>query len=652
MLVILGMLSHPAELKGRLAQVRTGEGKSTIVTLLAFVHACQGKAVDIVSSSRYLARRDAEKYAPFFQAFHIDTSHICVDHPSDAHFRGQILYGTNTDFEFAWMRDQMRATQQRMLLRNGQMQPRPFNVVIVDEVDNLFIDCALNSARIGIPSPERREWVFAPILNFVNDHKEELDVAFKKDEEISSLLIPYQLVAPLRNALGQIQGNAHDLKTISDQQLLKWLRSAWEALDQLQERTAYVIKKQKVDDPFEESRLRDEIVIVDWRNTGRLNEKSRWQNGVHEFLEVKHGLRVQEGSMTSAALCHPIYFNYYQNIYGLTGTLGSKLERDEIEKTYNIDSFDAPPHRKNLRQQLAPLLVSDPSEYHRLIVQEIQAIQEQGRPILLLCETIQASIDLSKHLTTKGIFHQVLNEEQTASEDYILSKAGEARAVTVATNTAGRGTDIILNPQSRENGGMHLLFTFFPEEERVEKQGFGRSARQGQPGSCRMIIQTDKTLELLLAERTASIPRKSELRMKRISHEKKHDVLLSSFWLQLREFYNSPSDRFTLQTIEKWLRDTRSRIPAGIDLAAIEELVRTAQDSHRALTIDNQFAKTAKNLLGALAEQYWAYFFYDKLSGSDHVEHLHNQHSTTWESIFLEFGLISRRSGAKSVQNG
>lgn len=574
-LTILNLLAHPSDIKGRLAQVRTGEGKTLLTTLLAFVIAGQGKPVDIVAPSRYLAKRDAEKYASFFHAFDIPVSHLCTDTPQEENFKGQILYGTNYDFEFAQMSGNISG-QQKLLWMN---KPRSFGTVIVDEVDNLFIDATLHSARIAIPSLVDKSSIYHPILEFVRSGK-------KSPEEAT--LLAQQLNLP-------------------QEELKELMEAAHTALFELKENRDYVLKPSK-------NRDIEEVTIVDWKNTGRLNEKSRWQSGLHQFVEAKHNLEIQPEGVTAASLSHPIYFNQYQQIYGLTGTLGGKSERDELKTVFNIDTFNAPTHRPNQYKRRDPILVK--ADHNEAILKEIQDVGE--RPILVLCETIQKTEELSCYLQEKRIGHQILNELQPEDENLVIDRAGEPGMVTLATNTAGRGTDIILHPKSLEKGGLHVICTFFPKNERVEQQGFGRSSRQGQPGSGRLILKTDQSLEALLEQRAQQTAAESLYRKSMIEQEKSHHAFLEQFWKELDRFYRLPSTLFTAEVINAWLTEARKNtLFDSASLNSIEELAKTASGEplHQALAI--------------LAQQHWAHLFYDKIGTINHGEV-----KSTWESVF------------------
>lgn len=623
-ITVLALLNYGANLKGRIAQVKTGDGKSTIIALMAFVQLCQGKTVDIVSSSRYLAERDADKYSPFFRDFGIEVSHICTDSPSAENFKGQVIFGTNYDFEFALMRDNLSANPGRLITEDGKTTARPFHVVIVDEADNMFIDSALNSARISTKSLATRSWIYPLILKFINEREDQIFWSMEK------------IVSELRNELLKTE-KGKEVKDIPDDQFILWISATLQAL-RYEEGKQYVIKNQEYETPFG-TQTRKGVVIVDWKNTGRLNEKSRWQHGLHEFIEAKHNLPINEETYSSSALCHPVYFSNYKEIYGLTGTLGLKIEREELEKTYGIDSFDVPPHRKNLRKMLDPIIVDSEEEYQKELLKEINSICEAGRPSLLLFETINESQAFAEFLQKNNIDYQILNEMQPEDEDFVIARAGKPATVTIATNTAGRGTDIILHPESSAKGGLHVVFTFFPQNDRVELQGFGRAARQGLPGSCRMILKNKMTLPELYKEREWMVRSLSEARIKQIENEKRQHRYLLTFWQQMHQFNSLPVKRFTFRKVESWLaaakRDLAESDHIGFDI--LESVVKVAKEPGSVLVDEEMFGQKVKEIFGELANQQWARLFYHQLSlkGEEkEIEQLFQASKKVWETYF------------------
>lgn len=627
-ITILGLLSYGSSFKGRIAQVKTGEGKSTISTLLAFVEACQGKTVDIVSPSRYLAKRDAEKYASFFQDFNISTSHICLDDPTIENFKGQIIYGTNYDFEFAYMRDMQNDSPKRVIKRNNTLVSRPFQVVIVDEVDSLFIDSALNSARIAIPSQSTTAWVYHPILEFVKNN-------------LALILLDLFEIKQLRDHLNKVENGFHkkEMEEIDDEQLKIWFGSALQALISLKEGIDYVIKDQESESILE-SKVQKEIVIVDWKNTGRLNEKSRWNGGLHEFIEAKHGLQIREESFTSASISHPVYFSLYDRILGLTGTLGTDIERKELQVVYSVDTFDVPPHKPNLRQIHDPIICENEKAQFEKALETVKTMHELKRPSLLLFDTIQKTESFSEFMSKKGLTYQINNEMQNEIEDFIIARAGQPKMITIATNTAGRGTDILLDPISLQNGGLHVVFMFFPENDRVELQGFGRSGRQGQPGTGHFILSSKKTIEQLYSEREEKIKQISDMRINQIKHEKSCHGYLLHFWKAFNDFQKLPFNRFSIDKVEKWINENRYKLTQSNKqgLENLEAFIRSFKDPHKSILIDEEiFCKTARQSIIHIALQNWSQLFYSKLSrhkSLQDIDNLYNSTKSDWELIF------------------
>ncbi len=466
--------------KGAMAQVKTGEGKSLIITLLGFVLSMQNKSVHIISSDRTLAKRDQRKAVFFFDPFGISTSNICKDNAKAKRFQAQILYGTASDFEFAVMRELLDFTP----LFEQKMTPigeKRFDCVIIDELDNLTIDTASNQARLSARKEETHEWVYFPIFTHVRDN-------FNKGG--FDLVSTTSSVHKLREFLeGYSHGTFKDrIHHLADEQLETWLISAFKALYQLSEYRDYVVRPKPKKEMGDNDKV---VVIVDAENTGRLMWGSRWSNGLHEFVEVKHSMIPQRESLCPITLSHPVFYQMYRSLYGLSGTLGSPFEREEIKDIYDIPSFDIPTFRPLIRKDLSPVIVPTQEAYFQKMQKIVAECRKQQRPILVLCKTIQDSQNIGSYLKKAGIPFELLNELQEKSEEEILENAGCPGAVTVATNTAGRGTDIILKGESEKNGGLHVLITFYPDSKRVEDQARGRAGRQGQKGSSEILISRE-----------------------------------------------------------------------------------------------------------------------------------------------------------------
>lgn len=483
-LVLAEILPRP-ERKGRIAQVATGEGKSISIVLTAAACGVQGCNVDIITSTPYLARRDKKEFEPFFNCIGLTCGCVSVEpEPTEVHFHPRVLYGTNTDFEFTILREGIRSEPIQVSPDplTGVIRARTPDTIISDESDNLFLDNALNSARIAWPSDENLSWVFAPLLELVQT-------------------VPFVSPDAARHHLCQYRGGQHrDIAAhFSDKRLATWLSSARSALSRTKGEDYVLGRNQRT------GKLEVQIVHV---GTGRVQHGSRWSQGQHEFVEAREGLVPQSESYTIASIAHPSFFGRYRRIYGLTGTAGEPSERHEVEQTYGVDSFDIPPNRKCLRRRLPTRIVQDSNQHRDLLVGTIKEMQKQGRPILLLFEFIESSVAFSKHLRSIGIEHHILNEQQREDEDFVVFRAGQPGVPTVATNTAGRGTDIVLSALMRKAGGLHVAFTFFPENFRVECQGLGRAGRQGDSGSAEIVISIQDRFagELLGAKLWQSLP--------------------------------------------------------------------------------------------------------------------------------------------------
>jgi hypothetical protein len=462
--VFLALIKKKQHLKGRIGQIKTGEGKSLIRDLIAAYEALQKNSVHIITSSSFLAKEGYETSKPFFQALGLTSAHICDKNAIPEQFKADVIYGENTDFEFAWLRNG---------LYNLGLNNQPFDTVIVDEADNFFIDLARSAAIIAIPGDEDIHWVYRPILEFVKNEKNK-----NCPEE--------KLITELRQFLLQEGQNYRDkIAQFSERRLIQWLKSAKDAWYHKKENQDYVVKvpEKKPHDDIGEL----DIVIVDAENTGRFNEGCHWQHGLHQFLQVKHNLKVTPESRTVASIPHPCNFNLYKHIIAVTGTNGEK-ERDEMQQIYKIDNFDAPSHLPSQRQRYADEIWPDEESQNKAILKEIKTMQQQDKPVLVLFKTIGESNRFKIFLEQNGLKPQLLNETQKEAENYVIARAGDPARITIATNTAGRGTDIKLAPQSKAAGGLHTIFTFYPNNTRVEDQGFGRSGRQGEPGSGRMIL--------------------------------------------------------------------------------------------------------------------------------------------------------------------
>ena len=510
LLTVLALLEPQESAKGLIAQIRTGEGKSLIVTLVAFVLAMRGRRIDIVSSSPYLSMRDQQKFSSFFEVFKISTSHICERMPKDECFFAQIVYGTNHDFEFALLRAWLPSFWNQ---NNGKaILLRGFDCALIDEVDNLFVDIAMNAARIGTEKQEQHDWIWPLLLEFVRTIPEHLNL--DKAQSFSLLRKEFLSLYP------SLQKH---LEAIPDEVLELWISSAWKVLNKLHEGIDYVIKP--IINEQQEKKL--EVLIVDKDNTGRCQEGSRWSYGIHQLLECKHGLVPKKETVTPLSIAHNVYFANYRNLYGVTGTVGE--ERDEIRTLYGVKSLDIPPHRSYIGTELPQIILENSSTHLSFLLDQMRHYQEQKRSILILFATIEESEHFSNLLQKEGLSFQLFNDIKEENEDHIIKRAGLAGMITVATNKAGRGIDIIPSQDVLEQGGLHVIVTFFPANKRVQAQDFGRTARQGNPGSYQLIVcREHPSVKQFLGENTDIRDPESFFRFLEIARQYQNKILSKS----------------------------------------------------------------------------------------------------------------------------
>jgi hypothetical protein len=589
---------------GAIAQVKTGEGKSMIVALLAFVLTLQHKAQGhIISSSRGLSIRDQRSYEDFFLTFGVTTSHICEDARDASHYQGQILYGTATDFEFGIMREmQYHSTLFPKIAVDAK--GKHFCWVIVDEMDNLTIDTARSGARLASPPEITYDWVYFPILQFV-----QANVSFGSGSTLD----------PLKDYLKKYMDGrfGRSVNNISDKKLRRWLKSAKEALYDRHEKDHYVIDLRDI-------RSGDKvngIIIVDADNTGQFMANSRWQSGLHEFLEAKHNLDIEQESISSISMTHPVFYDMYKHVYGITGTIGSNFEREELKAIYNLTSFDVPTHNLPKRRDLPTIILETTTEYLNEIARATKECIHNHRPILILCAIIKDTEMMIERLNSiKDVFQILIgNEKNEELVAKVIEKAGLPGAVTIATNIAGRGTDIKPLLESLINGGLHVLITFYPDSDRVEMQARGRAGRQGQEGSSQIILskeilsRKDSTLlkmnpaeiqEYLNRQRQqkAIIQKDTHLSYALIERYCFKKVVI--FYEQLNALQElSLQDNF-LNKLAEYLSNLKSVSPSKIDFEGISPKNRLiAQEALKLLATFSDCTMHWKTLVSQLADR-------------------------------------------------
>jgi preprotein translocase subunit SecA len=330
------------------------------------------------------------------------------------------------------------------------------------------------------------------------------------------------------------------VESLSNSQIVTWITSALCARNNHHIDRDYVVSTDR-------QTGHKSVKIVDAKGSGRVHSSSRWLNGIHEFIDVKEGVPVQNQNTTITSIYHPTFFDRYSLIFGLSGTVAESAERNEIRQVYRMDLFDVPPNLpcKGIRQ---------PTRIFETIVERNQAIldslnvhRNHQHPVLALFATINESLEFSRLLTMNGINHLLLNDKQREEESFILDRAGKPGSVTIATNVAGRGTNIIVSPPGLEAGGLHAIIGFLPSNLRVEVQALGRSGRQGQPGSCEILfareeefavslnVEQNENIRSVYQKRTVKIEQESLMRWLKTMQERTLFVALSKFFEVLED---------------------------------------------------------------------------------------------------------------------
>ena len=488
---------------GQIAEMKTGEGKTLVATLTAYLNALSGKGVHVITVNDYLAKRDPVWMGPIYRLLGLSVA--CLQHESaymydpseegsDASLRhlrpifrreayeANITYGTNNEFGFDYLRDNMALDSSQQVQRNR-------NYAIVDEVDNILIDEARTPLIISGPAEEPMQ-LYTTFAKMVPRLTEGEDQDYTIDDKGRNVSLTQQGMSKMEQWTKV--GNLYDP---DNYHMIHYIENAL---------TAHVLKKRDKDYVVRDG----EVVIVD-EFTGRLQTGRRWADGLHQAVESKEGLRVQRESITYATITLQNYFRLYSKLAGMTGTAATEAE--EFYKIYKLEVVSVPTNKPMLRDELPERVYQTEAARWKAVVEEIEELNRNGRPVLVGTTSIEKSEKLSEMLDKRGLRHQVLNAKMHEKEASIIAQAGRPGAITVATNMAGRGTDIILggNPEAAsipqaqwerdhqqvlEMGGLHVIGTEHHEARRIDNQLRGRTGRQGDPGSSRFYTSLEDDL--------------------------------------------------------------------------------------------------------------------------------------------------------------
>ena len=512
--LIGGMTLH----EGKIAEMKTGEGKTLMATLAIYLNAISGKGVHVVTVNDYLAGRDAELNHPLFSFLGLTVGVIYSQQPPQEKFeayRADITYGTNNEYGFDYLRD-------NMVFSLAEKKQRPLNYCIIDEIDSILIDEARTPLIISGQAEDSAELyalinTIVPRLTRSEDeeaNKDNKDGDFWIDEKNRAIEISekgYEKIERFLVEVGELGAN-ESLYSPARLPLLAHVQAAIRAHHIFVKNIHYIVQD-------------GEVIIVD-ENTGRTMPGRRWSEGLHQAVEAKEGVEIQAENQTMATTTFQNYFRLYDKLSGMTGT--ADTEAAEFKSTYDLDVVIIPTHRPIARIDMDDQIFLTKLGKYQGIIKEIKSITAKGAPVLVGTATIEASEELSYLLDQEGIVHNVLNAKQHEREAEIIAQAGRPQAVTIATNMAGRGTDIILggnwqaqidnlhelteeqkaqlqadwqnkNEAVKAAGGLHIIGSERHESRRIDNQLRGRAGRQGDPGQSRFFLSLEDDLMRIFA---------------------------------------------------------------------------------------------------------------------------------------------------------
>ena len=518
--LIGGMVLH----EGRIAEMRTGEGKTLVATLAVYLNALSGKGVHVVTVNDYLARRDAELMGRLYSFLGLSTGVIVAGmshEEKQAAYRADITYGTNNEFGFDYLRDNMAFALEQKVLRE-------LNFAVVDEVDSILIDEARTPLIISGPAEESSELykrINQIVPTLTRQQEEEGPGDYSVDEKSKQVYLTEEGHEKVENLLTEagLLAEGESLYDSANLVLFHHLNACLRAHVLFHKDQEYIVRN-------------GQVIIVD-EFTGRTMQGRRWSDGLHQAIEAKEGVAIQPENQTLASITFQNYFRLYKKLSGMTGT--ADTEAYEFQEIYNLEVVVIPTHRPMIRKDYGDLIFLSVEEKFDAVLKDIQDCYQRSQPVLVGTTSIEISELLSKQLQKAHIPHEVLNAKQHEREADIIAQAGRPAAVTIATNMAGRGTDIVLGGnwlaelaalgedisdeqkqaartawQERHDlvikaGGLHIVGTERHESRRIDNQLRGRSGRQGDPGSSRFYLSLeDSLMRIFASERVRGLMQK------------------------------------------------------------------------------------------------------------------------------------------------
>ncbi len=481
--LIGGMVLH----EGSVAEMKTGEGKTQVAVLPAYLNALTGKGVHVVTVNEYLAQRDAGWMGQMYSylglsvgciiadaSFVFDANYDNKDHDDprmrklrpatrQEAYKADITYGTNNEFGFDYLRD-------NMVQEVDQLRQRELNFAIVDEVDSILIDEARTPLIISAPSVTSGN-AYSQFAKVAKQLKEE---DYEKDEKRRAVVLTDKGIEHVEKILG-----VDNLYAGGNIRTLYHLEQALKAETMFKRDKDYVVTRE------------GEVVIVD-EHTGRLLAGRRYNEGLHQAIEAKENVEVQEESMTLATISFQNYFRLYDKLSGMTGT--ASTEAEEFHQIYKLEVVEIPSNKTVARVDLTDRIYRSEMGKFKAIIKEVKALNAKGQPVLIGTNSIEKNEVLGDLLKKAGLKYNLLNAKNNEKEAAVVAKAGQKGAITLATNIAGRGTDIVLDEEAKKLGGLYVIGTERNESRRVDNQFRGRSGRQGDPGMTQFYVSTEDNL--------------------------------------------------------------------------------------------------------------------------------------------------------------
>ena len=484
---------------GKIAEMKTGEGKTLVATLPAYLNCLTNNGVHIITVNDYLAKRDCAWMSKLYEVLGLSTGVILSGQSFDekkAAYNSDIIYGTNNEFGFDYLRDNMVFSLKEKV--QGKL-----NFAVVDEVDSILIDEARTPLIISGATDESSK-VYKQINKFVNSMKQGLEddenSDFFLDEKSKQAFLTEKGHETYENLLikNKLISEGTSLYDANNINLLHYIGTALRAHFLFSKNVDYIVENSKV-------------IIID-EFTGRKMPGRRWGDGLHQAIEAKEYLTIENENQTLASITFQNYFRLYEKLSGMTGT--ADTESQEFQEIYNLEVIIIPTNKKMIRNDFGDLVYLTMKEKFDAIIEDVKECNSKQQPVLIGTASIDSSEYLSKSLTSAGISHNVLNAKQHEKESLIIENAGAVGSVTIATNMAGRGTDIVLggkniqsdpdkwidqNKKVKDSGGLHVIGTERHESRRVDNQLRGRSGRQGDPGSSRFYLSLEDNLMRIFA---------------------------------------------------------------------------------------------------------------------------------------------------------